>query len=347
MKIVVLGCGAIGSLAAGYLKLTGQDVQLVGRGDSLGAVKERGINISGVRGNFQIPIEISERLTFKPRLLILATKTQDIDSALSGKEDFLRDSLVLTTQNGIQADELTAKHVPKENIVSSIIMFGATRTAAAEVVHNFEGNWIIGRMFETQSAKRLPVRQAGKAQNGILKEVSSVLNAAFSSVISEDLKGMKYLKVFINANNCIPAILGKSMQEAFSDIEISRISIAIWKEGLDIVKKCGINLVSLPGFPLERLTGLTSIDRTEAAKVFSGIMLNLSKEPLDGSVLQSIKRNQPSEIDYINGEFITLAKQNGFSAPLNEKLVEMVHNVEKTKEFFGREELIGAAKEFV
>jgi 2-dehydropantoate 2-reductase len=134
------------------------------------------------------------------------------------------------------------------------------------------------------------------------------------------------------------------MQEAFADLEVSRLSIGIWKEGLDIVRKAGINLVSLPDFPLERLEKLTSLPASEAAKIFSGIMVNLSKEPLYGSILQSIQRGRHSEIDYINGEFVNLARANNLTAPLNEKLVEMVHQVEETKEFFTKEELINNTK---
>ena len=76
-------------------------------------------------------------------------------------------------------------------------------------------------------------------------------------------------------------------------------------------------------------------------------MQGLSKEPLYGSILQSIKRGKSSEIDYINGEFIYLAKINKASAPLNEKLVEMVHVVERTKKFFTKRELIESLKEIV
>ena len=158
---------------------------------------------------------------------------------------------------------------------------------------------------------------------------------------------MKLLKGFVNANNCIPALLGMSMQEAFSDARVSSIAMAIWREGLAIVKKAGIALSSLPDFPLERLEKLVGLPLAEAAKIYSGIMTNLSKEPLYGSIYQSIKRGRPSEIDYINGEFVDLAKKNGAAAPLNEKLVKMVHQVEETKRFFTKEELLYKTKGLV
>ncbi|MBU1726672.1 MAG: hypothetical protein KJ880_03475, partial [Candidatus Omnitrophica bacterium] len=106
----------------------------------------------------------------------------------------------------------------------------------------------------------------------------------------------------------------------------------------------GIKLVSLPDFPLERMIQLASAPTEIAAKIYSGIMTNLSKAPLYGSILQSIKRGKASEIDYINGEFVHLAKENYTTAPLNEKLVEMVHEVEQSKKFFSKEDLLSRAK---
>jgi 2-dehydropantoate 2-reductase len=330
MDIAVIGAGAIGGLVAGYLKLKGEDVSLVGHADSVKAIKEKGLHISGIRGNFNIVIDISDKLDYRPKLVILATKTQDVERALEHNLRFMKNSKILTTQNGIKADYLVSKYISKENIVSSIVMFGATYLEPAKVIHNFEGSWIIGKIF-------------GKNNEQTIK-ISEILNKIFPTKVNEDIKGMKYLKIFVNANNCIPAILGLSMQEAFLDVNISRISIAIWKEGLEIVHKAGISLSSLPDFPLERLMKLTSMPIEEAAKIFSGIMINLSKEPLYGSILQSIKRGRTSEIDYINGEFVNLAKTYNARAPLNEKFVELVHRVEKTNNFFTKEELLNNTK---
>jgi 2-dehydropantoate 2-reductase len=333
MKIAVIGAGAIGGLVAGYLKLQNEDVFLVGRPDVVGAARRKGVDISGVRGNFNIPISIAERLDSPADLAILATKTQDIGRALADNLRFLQDATVLTTQNGIRADDIATRYIPAANIVSSIVMFGATFLEPAKIVHNFEGKWIIGSMF---------VKDAGK-----LMGINRLLNNIFPTVVTDELKGMKYLKIFVNANNCIPAILGVSMQEAFSDLEVSKIAIAIWKEGFNLVTKLGINLMSLPDFPLERLIKPVALPIEEASRMFSGIMASLSKEPLYGSILQSIKRGRPSEIDYINGEFIRMAKDLDTLAPLNATLVGMVHRVEKTGQFFAKQELLEKTKEFV
>lgn len=334
MRIAVIGAGAIGCLVAGYLRQKDEEVTLVGRIQAVDAIKKNGLNISGVRGSSKVQISISETLNYIPDLLILATKTQDIDAFMQSNSCLLEKSLLLTTQNGLQADSLVAKYLPQKNIISSIVMFGATYLEPGKVVHNFEGSWIIGSQFHNNPSQELI-------------DLSLSLNKVFPTIISEDIKGMKYLKIFVNASNCLPAIIGKSMQEVFSDLEISRISMGIWKEAFEVIKTAGIQLVSLPGFPVENLTRLISLPSASAAVIFSGIMKNLSQEPLYGSILQSIMRDRISEIDYINGEFLRLADEYNLDAPLNRMLVEMVHQVEKTKVFYSKDVLMDKVKELI
>jgi len=333
MKIAVIGAGAIGSLVAGYLKFKGQEVSLVGHADAVKAIKSKGLSISGVRGDFNLSLEVEEKLSYRPDLVILATKTQDLEAALRDNFDFLEDTVVLTTQNGVRADALAAALLPKADIISSIVMFASTCLEPGKVKHNFEQSWVLGRIDRPNDEK--------------VSQIAGFLSQGFSTQVVDDIRGMKYLKIFVNANNCIPAILGVSMQEAFQDLQVCRVSISIWKEGLALVNKLGIGLVSLPDFPVEGVVKLTSIPLSEAAQVFSGIMTHLSKEPFYGSILQSIKRGKPSEIDYINGEFVRLAKENKVSAPLNKLLVEMVHQVENSKKFFSKEELFKQTQSLV
>ena len=333
MKIAVIGSGAIGGLVAGYLKHRKEDVFLVGRGKAVEAIAKDGLHISGTRGNIDARLEIFHKLEQKADLVILAMKTQDLEKFLKDNLLYLKDALVLTTQNGIQAEKILANHIRKEHIISSIVMFGVTYTEPNKITHNFDGKWIIGRLFGENDAK--------------LQEVAAVLNRIFPALAIPDILGMKWLKVFVNANNCLPAILGKSMQETFKHLGACRISIAIWKEGLELTRRTETKLASLPDFPLERAEKLTAMPVEEAAKIFSGIMTNLSRQPLYGSILQSIKRGKPSEIDYINGEFVRLAKGFGLSAPLNNKLVNLVHKVERTKKFLSLAELTEETKEFL
>jgi uncharacterized repeat protein (TIGR04076 family) len=212
-------------------------------------------------------------------------------------------------------------------------MFGATYLEPGKIVHNFEGKWVLGKPYAKNDDK--------------VKKIVEILNKVSATEITESIMGMKWLKVFVNANNCIPAICGKSMQECFANLDLCEVSIGIWQEGLGVVNKAAIKLVNLPDFPVERIIKLAAMPIKEAARIFSGIMVNLSKEPLYGSILQSIKRGKPSEIDYLNGAFVKLGREHSYHTPLNKKLVELVHKVEKEKNFLTIEELIAKTKNLI
>ena len=85
---------------------------------------------------------------------------------------------------------------------------------------------------------------------------------------------------------------------------------------------------------------MASMPLEEASQIFSQTMTQLSKEPLYGSILQSIKRGRPSEIDYINGEIVRLGDKMETPAHLNKKVVEMVYRGESRGEFFTPEEIV-------
>jgi len=333
MTIAVIGSGAIGGLVAAYLKSGGQDVVLIGRHEAVAAIKKSGLAISGARGAIKVDIDIRHSLEKPVDLVVLAVKTQDIAATLRQHIEHLKGVPVVTTQNGVRAEDILTESLDKNNIISSVVMFGATYLEPGKIVHNFEGKWILGRPYAKNDA--------------VLEKIAEVLKTAFPTVVTNDIWGMKWLKIFVNSSNCLPAILGKSMQETFKSAEVARVSMCAWKEGLGVVNRAGIKLVSLPDFPLERLQKLTALPSQEAAKIYSAIMSNLSREPLYGSILQSIKRGRASEIDYINGEFVALGRSLGTPVPINDKLVRCVHGVEQSGKFLSETELLNSFKDLL
>jgi len=59
-----------------------------------------------------------------------------------------------------------------------------------------------------------------------------------------------------------------------------------------------------------------------------------------GSMLQSIQRKKKTEVDYVNGEIVAIAQSYGLEAPLNLKMVQLVHQVEKSGIFIPKNEFV-------
>ena len=332
-KIAVIGAGAIGGVIAGYLADKGEQVVLVAPPEHCFSISRNGLIIEGVRGRLCIRLPVTNQLDEQVDIAIVATKTLDLDKAIAKNLEYLRNAYIVSVQNGIRGEMIIAKQLGADRLYPSIVMFGATYLAPGKIVHNFEGDWIVGEM------------NAGTRE--MLHEIIKITSRIFPSPVSDDIAGMKWMKLFINANNCLPAIVGKSMQETFCNVSLCKISMRIWQEGLDIVNKAKITLSSLPTFPVDQLMQLVAMPLDESAKIFSTIMLNLSQEPLYGSILQSIHRGRPSEIDYINGEFVKLAASMGEMAPLNARLVHMVHDVEQSGKFLSEKALLNLTQELI
>lgn len=326
MKVAVIGFGAIGGLVAAYLKEKGNKVIAVGKLEQKKAIEDNGLTVEGVRGSTMYYVDIKPQLEEKVDLAILAVKTQDLRDAVDKSRDFLTGTTILTTQNGVRADKLLSMMLGDKNIISSIVMFGSTYVPDNKIVHNFEGKWLIGRPFGPNDEK--------------VKEVVEFLKCSFECVEVENISSMKWTKLFVNMSNCIPALLGKSIQETYSNLDMCKLALKVLKEGFDVVDSLGIQLMDMPDFEVNKLKGLTNMPPEEGAKIFSGIMTNLSKEPLYGSILQSIQRSRPSEIDFINGEIANQAKLHDKDARFNTMVTELVHKVEREKTFFDFEKVI-------
>jgi 2-dehydropantoate 2-reductase len=283
------------------------------------------LTIKGARGEETIRVPAALKMSGPCDLVIFAVKTQDMEEAFATNADFLDTGLVLTSQNGVQSDNLLSSHFERDRLLSSIVMFGATYVKPGEITFNFEGDWILGRPF--------------MSLDPTAHRIAEVLSKAFKVVTSTDITGMKYLKLFVNFNNCIPALVGKSMQETFADMDMCRLSIMLLKEGLAIVQEAKIELTSMPDFPKEKIFGLAGMPIDQAAGIMNKTLTNLSKEPLYGSILQSIMRGKTSEIDFINGEVVHLASNIKMPVPLNDKVVDMVHEVEHTGKYFSIEDV--------
>ena len=315
MKIAVMGAGAIGSVLGGYLCEAGEDVLLIGRKGNVDAINKNGLQIDGVRGRKNIKIKADAILSEKPDMLFLSVKTQDIPEACKAIALMTKDSTIVTMQNGVKADLLAAENLNRRDIISSVVMFGATYIEHGKFIHNFEGDFIIGNAFSKNDE--------------IVNTTASVLNKFSRTHISDNIHGVHWTKLLLNLNNCIPAITGRTMQESFADMEQAKFGFNLIKEGMAVIDKAGIRLSDLPDLPLEKLRGLLSVPIDEGAVIFSHIMQGLSKEPLYGSILQSIKRGKATEIDYLNGEIVELGKRVNLPTAYNSKAVEMVHKIEE------------------
>ncbi|MDD5069276.1 MAG: ketopantoate reductase C-terminal domain-containing protein [Candidatus Omnitrophica bacterium] len=324
MKVAVFGCEAVGSLLLGYLSEKKTDLYGVVSDSQKDALNRHGLLIGGVRKSKICKVEVDSRLHYSVDIAFLTGRVDALDSVINNSFEYLKDSLIVITQNGVAAERVLRRYFSENAIASAIILFGASFDMPNLANHDYEGEIVVGNFFGVNLKK--------------LEMLSNLLRNAFSLRIEKKMKAAKYMKLFADLTLSIPAVLGQSIQDSFSDPEVSRIGVFLNKEAYLVLSQTGIELGDLPNYSRERMLSLVEQKTSEAALVLSNIMKNLIPNPLYGSILQNIKLGRKSDIDFINGEIVRLAQEHQLLAPLNKKIVEMVHLVEASGKFVSKQE---------
>ncbi len=113
MRIAILGAGGVGGYYGGLLARSGHDVAFVARGAHLAALREEGLRVESVHGDFQVrPVEATD----EPGeiglvdLVLVAVKSYDLDAAAEVARPLVGlGTAVLPLLNGLDAaDRLAA-----------------------------------------------------------------------------------------------------------------------------------------------------------------------------------------------------------------------------------------------
>lgn len=121
MKIAVIGAGAVGGYYGALLSRAGADVSFVARGAHRDAIRNQGLRIIGVQGDFTVHLtaEDDPSRIGPVDVVILTVKTYDNASALPLIAPLLGPSTrVLTLQNGVDSADDVAAVVGKSRVIA-------------------------------------------------------------------------------------------------------------------------------------------------------------------------------------------------------------------------------------
>jgi 2-dehydropantoate 2-reductase len=328
MRLAVIGAGAVGSLVGGLLARAGEDVTLVGRQPHVDAVKRDGLRIDGELGPLQIRVGAIERLDFKPAVALLTVKTQAVADAARELRPYVAGVPVVTMQNGVRSDELVAEVPGKHDLLSCVVLFAATYLEPGSVTYALRGDLVLGVPFG-------PIDERTRT-------IAGILDKALPTHLSADIAGAHWTKLIINENNALPTVTGLSIQDVNRRPALSRLSVLMMREAVTTIAAAGITLASLPRLPVTALRTMLRMPMPIVSRLPRLLTRSLGRTTALGSTLQSVRRGEKTEIDYLNGEVVALGKRIGRPTPYNSAVVDLVHQVEATGRFLTEEEVTAA-----
>lgn len=326
MRVAVIGAGAVGGLLAALLDRAGHDVEVTARGEHLAAIQASGIALDGGYGAHTARVVAGETLRARPELAILATKGQDAEAALRANAGVLEGVPLLVVQNGLGGIRVAGDVLPTSPLVGGLALFATSYLSP-------------GRITVTAA---LPIVLGGApgTDAGVVERFAALLRGALPVEVVESLEGAQWTKLLINHVNALPAITGLSVQQTVADPALLRVLAASLRETVRIANRLGIRFSGLQGIPGWILPWLGRGPLGIAARLPRLLAKRMGDVPNPASTLQSIRRGQLTEIDFLNGAVVRVAGEHGMSAPINAALVELVHDVERTGTFLGPAEVV-------
>jgi len=124
MKIAIFGVGGVGGYLGGLLAQAGHEVVLIARGGHLEAIRDRGLQIKSVHGDFILP---SVQATDEPErvgivdYVIVAVKHYQLKEAGIGLQPLVGpETTVVPLQNGIDAHDILISILGVESVVGGV-----------------------------------------------------------------------------------------------------------------------------------------------------------------------------------------------------------------------------------
>lgn len=326
MRIGVIGAGAVGGTLAALLALQGHEVEVTARGAHLEAIRKNGLRFDGGWGDHVIRLQANPLLTARPELAIIATKVHDAATALAANAVRLQGVPLLTVQNGLGGLRVAHEELPDSPLLGGLALFAASHLEPGRVTVTAALPTIIG---------------AGPGcDDELFARIAGVLEQAMPIERTRDITGAQWTKLLINHVNALPAITGKPVQEVIAHPRLRRIMTASMRETVRIAKRLGIRFERVNGVSGSVL-GLVGSLPLALGGIFPRVLAHrMGSVPNPGSTLQSMRRGQLTEIDFLNGAVVQAAAEAGLEAPVNQAIVDLVHEVEQTRIYLPPAEVV-------
>ncbi|MCV2526132.1 MAG: 2-dehydropantoate 2-reductase [Candidatus Lightella neohaematopini] len=288
MKITILGCGALGRLLAYFLTKNGNNVQGWLKKDKKDNICINIIHINNMKDNIILPTNNILHLN-SSNLLIVTLKIGSIVYSLKQIINFInKNCIVLLIYNGLGIET-------KLSFIKQSLLIGVTYHAVYKekeiIYHNHKGLTVIGKI--NSATKNINY-------NFLIKK----LNLALTNVIwCEDIYTFKLKKLAVNCViNPLTTIYNCKNGEL---LKYNKSIFSICKELSDILQYMGMFI------------------NTKDLIILVNNVINNTKNNIS-SMLQDIRNNKYSEIDYINGYIIKYAKLYNLYVYENIKLFNMI-----------------------
>jgi 2-dehydropantoate 2-reductase len=315
LKVGIIGAGAIGCYLGGRLAAAGCDVVFVGRARTSEELATHGLTLTDLEGaRVHVPAPkitvFTQASSLEKRDVVLCCVKSAQTEAVADDLAQMPGPLVVSMQNGLRNPEILRRRLGEGAVLAGIVSFN--------VVSQGEGT------FRRATTGPLVVERSADPR---ARSLTHALRAAgFAVAIPNDIRAVQWSKLLMNLNNAVSALTDLPTREILFRSDLRRVLAALIEEALGVMRAAGIRPARLGAVPAEYFPSLLRLP-TPIFRLLARAQLQVDPEARS-SMWEDLARGRRTEVDWLNGEVVRLAESCGARAPMSQRVVELVHEVE-------------------
>jgi 2-dehydropantoate 2-reductase len=298
--VLIVGCGAIGSLYAAHLARVAEVWALVRREDHARVLNDRGIRVTG-----QESFLAHVRATGDPRqlpevdLAIVATKATHTRQAFAPVARLCDRAAVISAQNGLGSEEVLAE-LTRGYVIRGTTFMSGTRHSDCDVELELDQYTWLG-----------PFEPCATPYSLVKESADLIVAGGLKAVALEDARPAQWSKLIFNASvNAVSALTRLPHAPEFADQRspeaLGYLLRDLIDEGKRVAAACGVPLHEDP-WEMNMMGAQTN-------------------HPT--SMLFDVDHELPTEVDYLCGAIAREAERAGVSAPLHSAMWRLIKGLE-------------------
>lgn len=314
-----MGAGSIGCYVGGALGVAGASVVFVARDRVRAEIAEHGlvvIDLAGVKRrapNVTVALE-PEALANCDAVLCCVKSGQTVSVGESLAKVLPEGALVVSAQNGVGNADALRGPLAKQVVLGGIVGFNV-RSLGDGVFHQLTSGPLV---FEAST------------QRSFAPLVDALRAAHFDVETPSDVRPLQWSKLIVNLANAVNALSGIPTKAMLASKGYRRVLRAVMGEAVTVLRGANIATARIGPLPVQLFPTLLGLP-TPLFKLLARAQLRIDPEAR-ASMWEDLDRRRDTEIEQLNGEIVRLADAHTLDAPVNRRLVALVHEIEKMRE---------------
>lgn len=298
-KVAIVGLGAIGSIYAVKIHNYKPDcLRVIVDKERIERYRKDGLFFNGKRYDFNYALP--DKNAEKADLIIIATKSGGLESAVQAIEGFVGDdTVIMSPLNGITSEKIIARHFGWDKVLYTLFIGHISTRQGREVNHDGVGTLVFGEADNTVVSDKVAAVRHFFDQTGIDYKVP------------EDMLFALWGKFMINVGfNQASAVLQAPYRVFHGCDKVTAVAYKLMEEVAALAEKAGIKN---PDKLLESSMGVIRAMPPDAKS----------------SMLQDVEAKRQTEVDLFAGTVCELGRKYGVPTPYNSVFLELIEAIDQ------------------